>query len=80
MPRRNHNMHASKKTAQTDRYDVDYISLPDAPEIAAISVPYMKTLFRNMCCRSCADTVHVVRSDNDKYLAMIRKCIEGGIG
>lgn len=72
MSRRNHPKHP-KATSLTDRYDVDYIFLPEAPEIAAVAVPAMKTIFRNMSCAPWADEMHVVKNDTDKYLTMIRR-------
>jgi hypothetical protein len=73
MPRKNHNPHPSHMSDRIDRYDVDYIFLPDAPELAAVVVPQMKTVYRNMCCAPWADTMHEVKSEKDKYLAMIRR-------
>lgn len=73
MPRKNHNSHPHRRPDTTDRFDVDYISLPEAPEIAAVIVPRMKTIFRNMSCAPWADTVHEAKSEKDKYLAMIRR-------
>ena len=65
----------SRTRSQTDRYDVDYVYLPDAQEIAAVAVPSMKTIYRNMCCAPWADEVHEARDEKDKYLAMIRRAI-----
>lgn len=73
MGRKNRNPHPMHKPDRTDRYDVDYIYLPDAPELAAVVVPQMKTIYRNMCCAPWADTMHEVKSEKDKYLAMIRR-------
>ena len=73
MPRKNHNPHPPRKPDAADRFDVDYIFLPEAPEIAAVIVPRMKTIFRNMSCAPWADTAHEVKSEKDKYLAMIRR-------
>jgi hypothetical protein len=73
MARKNRNPHPQRRTPLTDRYDVDYIFLPDAPEIAAVVVPQMKTIFRNMSCAPWADEMHVVKNDTDKYLTMIRR-------
>ena len=71
MPRRNHKPHSDRKTVWTDFYDVDYVFLPQCPEIAVIVVPYMKTVYRNLSCASWADEVHEVRGRSDKYLEML---------
>lgn len=73
MPRKNRNPHPLNSPSLTDRYDVDYIFLPDAPEIAAVVAPAMKTIFRNMSCAPWADETHVAKGENDKYLAQIRR-------
>lgn len=75
MARKNKNMHPGRPTDRTQHYDVDYVFLPDAPDIAAISVPRMKTIYRNMCCAPWADTVHEVKNEDDKYLNMVRRAI-----
>lgn len=72
MARKNHNHH-SCKVHLSERYDVDYVFLPEAPEIAAVVVPGLKTVYRNMCCAPWADEVHEARDEKDKYLNMIRK-------
>lgn len=72
MPRKNRNPHPVHKTYSSDRYDVDYVYLTDSPEIAAVVVPQLKTIYRNMNCFPWADTVHEVKHDADKYLNMIR--------
>ena len=73
MPRKNHKSRSTHISPRTDRFDVDYVFLPDAPEIAAIVVPQMKTMFRNMNCAPWADAVHEVKGEKDKYLSMIRR-------
>ena len=75
MSRKNRNPHPAQIKDRTDRYDVDYVFLPDAPEIAAVAVPQMKTIYRNMSCAPWADTVHEARDEKDKYLTMIRRAI-----
>lgn len=73
MPRRNRNPHPVHKHDCTDRYDVDYVYLPDSPEIAAVVVPQLKTVYRNMDCFPWADSVHEVKNETDKYLNQIRR-------
>lgn len=73
MARKNRNPHPSRKINQTDRYDVDYVYLTEAPEIAAVVVPRMKTIYKNLSCAPWADTMHVAKGEKDKYLAMVRK-------
>lgn len=74
MARKNRNPHPCKAHL-SERYDVDYVFLPDCPEIAAVAVPSMKTIYRNMACAPWADTVHTAKDDKDKYMAMIRRAI-----
>ena len=73
MARKNRNPHPARKTDRTDRYDVDYVFLPQAPEIAAGVAPMMKTVYRNMSCAPWADTVPEAKNEKDKYLTMIRR-------
>lgn len=73
MARKNRNPHPACRPDCTDRYDVDYVFIPEAPEIAAVVVPMMKTIYRNMSCTPWADEVHEVHSEKDKYLTMIRR-------
>lgn len=73
MGRKNHSNHPIRRPDRTDRFDVDYVFLPEAPEIAAVAVPQMKTIYKNLSCAPWADTVHEVKSEKDKYLAMIRR-------
>lgn len=74
MTRRNHPRHPRiRRPMLTDRYDVDYIFLPEYPEIAAVAVPLMKTIYRNMSCAPWADEVYEAKGEKDKFLNMIRK-------
>lgn len=73
MPRKNRNPHPVHKHDRTDHYDVDYVYLSDAPEVVAVIVPQMKTIFKNMNCAPWADSVHEVKNETDKYLNQIRR-------
>ena len=75
MGRKNRNPHPPRTQDPSDRFEVDYVFLPDAPEIAAVAVPQLKTVYRNMCCAPWADTVHEARDEKDKYLTMIRRAL-----
>ena len=81
MGRKNRNPHPPRMerfkgwNERKEQFDVDYVYLPEAPEIAAVIVPDMKTIYRNMCCAAWADEVHVVRDEDDRYLDMIRDAI-----
>ena len=75
MGRKNRNPHPAQVRDHHEHYDVDYVFLPDAPEIAAVAVPQLKTVYRNMCCAPWADTVHEARDEKDKYLTMIRRAL-----
>ena len=75
MGRKNRNPHPTHRNERTEQYDVDYVFLPEAPEIAAVAVPQMKTIYRNMSCAPWADTMHEARYEKDKYLTMIRRAL-----
>ena len=75
MSRKNHNPRMVHRAEKRERYDVDYVFLPECPEIAAIAVPMLKTIYRNMSCAPWADAVHEAKDDKDKYLTMIRRAI-----
>lgn len=72
MARKNRNPNQKKQSAR-ERYDVDYIFMPEHPEITAVIAPQMKTIYRNMSCAPWADEVHIAKNDKDKYLAEIRR-------
>lgn len=73
MGRKNRNPHPPRRSEPADRYDVDYIYLTEAPEIAAVVAPMMKTIYKNLSCAPWADEVHVAKNEKDKYLTMIRR-------
>ena len=72
MGRKNHSTQAKKQNMK-DKYDVDYMFMPEHPEIAAVIAPQMKTIYRNMSCAPWADEVHIAKNEKDKYLAEIRR-------
>lgn len=75
MGRKNRNPHPAQIRDQHELFDVDYVFLPEAPEIAAVAVPRLKTIYRNMNCAPWADTVHEAKDEKDKYLTMIRRAL-----
>ena len=75
MGRKNRNPHPAQARDRHELFDVDYVFLPDAPDIAAVVVPQMKTIYRNASCAPWADTVHEVKDEKDKYLTMIRRAL-----
>ena len=75
MGRKNRNPHLAQIRDLHELFDVDYVFLPEAPEIAAVAVPQLKTIYRNMSCAPWADTVHEARDEKDKYLTMIRRAL-----
>lgn len=75
MGRKNRNQHPAHTRDRHELFDVDYVFLPDAPEIAAVAVPQLKTIYRNMSCAPWADTVHEAKDEKDKYLSMIRRAL-----
>lgn len=72
MGRKNRNPHPARRAYREEHYDVDYIFMPEEPEIAAVVVPKMKTIYRNMSCAPWADQVHEVTGNGDKYLKKIQ--------
>jgi len=70
MPRKNITPKA-RRASLTDRYDVDYVYLPQCPELTQIIVPPMKTIYRNLACAPYADETHVVKTFDDRYLALV---------
>ena len=73
MGRKNRNPHPAQIRDRHEQFDVDYVFLPEAPEIAAVAVPSMKTVYKNLSCAPWADEMHIAKSEKDKYLAMIRR-------
>lgn len=70
MGRHNYPKHQKRETL-AERYDVDYVYLPQCPELAQIIVPPMKTIYRNLACAPYADETHVVKTFDDRYLALV---------
>lgn len=75
MSRKNRNPHP-RKPSLTDRYDLDYVYLPEYPRYNRIVVRPLKTIFVNLDADFWSDDFYVVRNLNDP----IMRKIEGKIG
>lgn len=74
MVRRNHPKH-SRKNFFSDRYDLDYVNLPERPDLIRIIVKPYKTVYINLDADFWADDFYVVRNDDDKIMRMIAERI-----
>lgn len=75
MGRRNRNPHPSKPNPM-DRYDLDYVHLPQYPKYNKIAVKPLKMVYVNLDTDFWTDEIYVVRSCSDQ----IYKAIESQIG
>ena len=74
MARRNYPKHP-RKSILTDRYDLDYINLPEYPNYCKIIVRPLKTIYVNLDAGFDSDDTHVVRNMNDRILRIIEERI-----
>ena len=77
MPRRNHSNHAKRKSNIQDRFDTDYVSMPEFPQYTSIAVVPLKTIFYNLDAASGANDFCVIRSFNDPIMRKLEKKIGG---
>lgn len=77
MARRNHPKHPkrTRKNFFSDRYDLDYVSLPECPGLIRIIAKPYKTIYINLDADFLADDFYVVRDDDDKIMRMIAERI-----
>ena len=75
MPRRNHVKH-SRRPMLTDRYDLDYVSMPEYPQYTQFIVKPLKTIFVNLDAAFEADDFYVIRSYDDHMMRKLEKQIE----
>lgn len=61
----------------TDRYDLDYVSLPEFPHLIRIVAKPLKTVYVNLDADFDADDFYVVRSFNDPIMRKIESRIGG---
>lgn len=59
----------------TDRYDLDYVSLPEFPHLIRIVAKPLKTIFVNLDADFLADDFYVARNMDDRILQMIAERI-----
>ena len=76
MARHNHPKHPRRATLP-DRYDLDYVSLPEYPQFIRVIVKPLKTIFVNLDADFDADDFYVVRSLNDPIMRKIESRIGG---
>ena len=74
MSRKNHNPHPRKPNL-TDRYDTDYVSLPEFPNLSRIVARPLKTIFINLDAKADSDDFHVAGSMDDRILRIISERI-----
>lgn len=76
MSRKNRNPHP-RKPSLTDRYDLDYVNLPEYRRYNRIIVKPLKTIFVNLDADFWSDDFYVVRSFNDPIMRRIERRIGG---
>lgn len=81
MARRNYPKHARRRDrGLEDRYDRDYVNLPEYPQYCSIVAVPLKTIYINMDADPRADDFYVAKSFNDPVLRKLEKKIGcGGI-
>ena len=70
MSRKNRNPHP-RKPSLTDRYDLDYVNLPEYPQYNRIIVKPYKTVYVNLDADFWADGFYVVRHMSDPVMRKI---------
>lgn len=77
MARRNHPKHPkhTRKSFFSDHYDLDYVSLPERPDLIRIIAKPYKTIYINLDADFLADDFYVVKDDDDKIMRMIAERI-----
>ena len=76
MGRHNHPKHTSRSLFM-DRYDLDYVNLPECPHYIRIIVKPLKTIFVNLDADFEADDFYVVRSLHDPIMLHIESRVGG---
>ncbi len=69
--RRNHAKHPRRKNTLQDRFDLDYVNLPEYPDIERVIVLPLKTIFRNLDAAPWAQETVVVRSLDSHLMQMV---------
>ena len=75
MSRHNRNPHPTRPSIM-DRYDLDYVHLPQYPKYNKIAVKPLKTVFVNLDADFWTDEVYIVRNDDDPVFRALSQQIE----
>lgn len=78
MSRKNRNPHP-RKPSLTDRYDLDYVNLPEYPQYNRIVVKPFKTIYVNLDADFWADDFYVVRHMHDPVMRKIIRHINSEV-
>lgn len=62
-----------------DRFDVDYVNLPECPQFTTITIIPMKTIFINLDAAADANDFHVARSEHDPIAKKVLRRIESEV-
>lgn len=76
MSRKNRNPHP-RKPSLTDRYDLDYVNLPEYARYNRVIVKPLKTIFVNLDADFWSDDFYVIRSFSDPMMRKIERKIGG---
>lgn len=79
MPRRNHARGYRKNSSISNRYDTDYVSLPEYPNYNSVVAIPLKTIFYNLDASPYADDFYVAKHYGDPVMKKLAKKIEGGV-
>lgn len=74
MGRHNH-IQGKKRQSMADRFDSDYIDLPEHPEITRIYAVPMKTVYHNIAAAPWADSIYTAQSWEDPMIKIIGRKI-----
>lgn len=75
MGRHNH-IRGKKRQSMADRFDSDYIDLPEHPEITRICAVPLKTVFHNIAAGEWATEIYTAQSWSDPMMQIIAKKIQ----
>ena len=64
-----------RRTTVADRYDTDYVSLPEYPQYCSVVAVPLKTIFYNMDAAPGADDFYVTRCESDPVFKKLAKRI-----
>lgn len=78
MARKNRNPHPRKSRLE-DRFDRDYVNLPEYPNYTTITIIPLKTIFINLDAKEGANDFHVARSERDAVARKVLRRIEGEV-